>query len=155
MASRLSAWLLQRLPATRVRSLRSMPIRPGTLSRAWKRWSSLAGTNLTPDAMRHQIASALDVVLQVARLSDGNRKVVSVCEVVGMETDVVTMQEIFAFDRHGINAEGKVIGEFRALLLTTFLSVTVAALAAGFMLGSRRQQALRRALRSRRAPAIN
>ncbi len=115
----------------------------------------MAGTNLTPDVMRHQIASALDVVLQVARLSDGNRKVVSVCEVVGMETDVVTMQEIFAFDRHGINAEGKVIGEFRALLLTTFLSVTVAALAAGFMLGSRRQQALRRALRSRRAPAIN
>ncbi|MEE9244794.1 MAG: CpaF family protein [Gemmatimonadota bacterium] len=74
----------------------------------------MAGTNLPPRAMREQIASALDLVIQITRLSDGARKVVSICEVVGMEGEIVTMQEIFGFDRMGVTSEGKVVGEFRA-----------------------------------------
>ncbi len=74
----------------------------------------MGGTNLTTRAMREQIASALDVVIQVARLSDWRRKVVSISEVVSMESEVVTMQEIFSFERHGVTAEGQVVGEFRA-----------------------------------------
>jgi pilus assembly protein CpaF len=65
-------------------------------------------------AAREQIASAIDVVIQVSRLSDGCRRVVSVQEVTGMEGDVVTMQEIFQFHRHGIDEEGKVIGHIAA-----------------------------------------
>ena len=74
----------------------------------------MGGTNLTTRAMREQIASALDLVIQVARLSDGRRKVVSISEVVSMESEVVTMQEIFSFERHGVTAEGQVVGDFRA-----------------------------------------
>jgi pilus assembly protein CpaF len=73
----------------------------------------MAGTNLPDRAMREQIASALDVVIQVSRLSDGTRRVVSITEVTGMEGEVVSMQEIFTFERMGVNPEGKVIGRFR------------------------------------------
>ena len=74
----------------------------------------MAGTNLPPRAMREQMASALDVIVQVARLSDGTRKVVSICEVVAMEGEVVTMQEIFTYNRRGITSDGKVVGQFMA-----------------------------------------
>ncbi|UCC85409.1 MAG: CpaF family protein [Gemmatimonadota bacterium] len=74
----------------------------------------MAGTNLPPRAMREQMASALDVVIQVARLSDGSRKVASISEVVAMEGDIVTMQEIFTYSRRGITSEGKVVGQFVA-----------------------------------------
>ncbi len=73
-----------------------------------------AGTNLPDRAMRDQIASALDVVIQVSRLSDGSRRVTSVTEVTGMEGDVVQMQEIYRYRRIGISAEGKVLGQFEA-----------------------------------------
>ncbi|NIN72183.1 MAG: CpaF family protein [Gemmatimonadetes bacterium] len=74
----------------------------------------MAGTNLPPRAMREQMASALDVVIQVARLSDGSRKVASISEVVAMEGEIVTMQEIFTYNRRGITSEGKVVGQFVA-----------------------------------------
>jgi pilus assembly protein CpaF len=74
----------------------------------------MAGTNLPPRAMREQMASALDVVIQVARLSDGSRKVASISEVVSMEGDIVTMQEIFTYSRRGITSDGKVVGQFVA-----------------------------------------
>jgi pilus assembly protein CpaF len=65
-------------------------------------------------AAREQIASAIDVVVQVSRLSDGRRRVTSLQEVTGMEGEVVTMQEVFLFERHGIDEEGKVIGNIVA-----------------------------------------
>jgi pilus assembly protein CpaF len=73
----------------------------------------MAGTNLPDRAMREQIASALDVVIQVSRLSDGTRRVTSICEIVGMEGEVVTMQEIYQFERMGVSPDGDVIGRFR------------------------------------------
>jgi pilus assembly protein CpaF len=64
--------------------------------------------------MRGQIASALQVVLQLERMSDGRRRVVSLQEITGMEGDVVTMQEIFRFSRKGVDSEGRVLGRFEA-----------------------------------------
>ena len=64
--------------------------------------------------MREQIASAIDVVVQVARHEDGRRRVVSIQEVNGMEGDVITMSELFRFDRKGIGADGVVLGELKA-----------------------------------------
>jgi pilus assembly protein CpaF len=72
---------------------------------------AMTGLDLPQRGVRHQIASAIDVVIQLARLSDGTRKVVSLQEIAGMEGDIVTMQEIFRFDRRGVDEEGKVIGE--------------------------------------------
>jgi pilus assembly protein CpaF len=72
----------------------------------------MAGTNLPNRAMREQIASALDVIIQVQRLSDGGRRVTSVVEVVGMEGDMVTTQEIFRYRRRGVTPEGKIVGAF-------------------------------------------
>ena len=74
----------------------------------------MTGMRLSERAMRQQIASALDVVLQVARLSDGTRRVTSISEITGMEGDTVTMQEIFQYERTGIDPSGKVTGRFRA-----------------------------------------
>ena len=74
---------------------------------------SMANLNLPEKAMRQQIASAINVVIQVARLSDGTRKVVSITELVGMEGDVITMQDIFVYDRQGMDGD-KVVGQFRA-----------------------------------------
>ena len=73
-----------------------------------------AGTNLPNRAMREQICSALDVIIQVSRLTDGSRRVTSVTEVTGMEGEIITMQEIYRFRRRGISAEGKVVGMFEA-----------------------------------------
>jgi pilus assembly protein CpaF len=74
----------------------------------------MAGMALPPKAMRQQIASALTAVLQVARLSDGKRKVVSLSEITGMEGDIITMQEIFVFQQTGVASDGSVIGQFKA-----------------------------------------
>jgi pilus assembly protein CpaF len=74
----------------------------------------MTGMRLSERAMRQQVASALDLVLQVARLSDGTRRVTSISEITGMEGDTITMQEIFQFERTGIDPSGKVIGRFRA-----------------------------------------
>ncbi len=75
---------------------------------------SMANLNIPERAMRHQIAAAIHAVVQVSRLSDGTRKVVTIAEVTGMEGDVICMQDIFVFDRQGIDEAGKVRGMFRA-----------------------------------------
>jgi pilus assembly protein CpaF len=75
---------------------------------------SMGAMNLPERAMRQQIASAVQLVIQQSRMSDGTRKVTSISEITGMEGDVITMQEIFCFEKLGLNQEGKVIGRFRA-----------------------------------------
>jgi len=74
----------------------------------------MSGLSLPVRAMRDYIASALDLVIHVARLADGTRKVVRVTEIVGMEEDVVTTQDIFTFEQDGIDSEGRVTGFHRA-----------------------------------------
>jgi pilus assembly protein CpaF len=75
---------------------------------------SMAGMNLPEKSMRQQIASAVQIVVQGARMSDGTRKITSVSEITGMEGDVITMQDIYVFEKLGITQDGKVIGRFRA-----------------------------------------
>jgi pilus assembly protein CpaF len=72
----------------------------------------MAGANLPDRAMREQISSALDLIIQVTRLADGSRKITSVVEVTGMEGPVTATQEIFRYRRRGITPEGQVIGDF-------------------------------------------
>jgi pilus assembly protein CpaF len=74
----------------------------------------MAGLDLPTRSMRQQIASALHVVIQLQRLSDGRRKMVSVMEITGMEGDVIQMQEIFRFQRRRTDPDGTVVGDFRA-----------------------------------------
>jgi len=73
---------------------------------------AMANLNLPETATRRQIASALDLVVQVSRMSDGTRKIVSISEVAGMEGDVITMQDIFEFRRTAIGEKGEVLGGF-------------------------------------------
>ena len=73
----------------------------------------MTGMRLSDRAMRQQIASALDLVLQVARMSDGSRRVTSISEITGMEGETITMQEIFLYERTGIDSQGQVLGRFR------------------------------------------
>jgi pilus assembly protein CpaF len=75
---------------------------------------AMASLSLPERAIRRQISSAIDLVIQIARLSDGKRKVISVSEITGMESDVITMQEIFVFEKRGIGEKGEVLGEFMA-----------------------------------------
>jgi pilus assembly protein CpaF len=75
---------------------------------------SMANLELPERAMRQQIASAINVVIQVSRLSDGSRKLMQISEIVGMEGEVITMQDIFVYEREGIGAHDKVLGRFRA-----------------------------------------
>src|SRR5213592_1476540 len=75
---------------------------------------AMGSTNLPERAMRQQIASAIQLVVQQTRLSDGTRKVTAVSEITGMEGDIITMQEIFVFEKIGVTQDGKVIGRFRA-----------------------------------------
>jgi pilus assembly protein CpaF len=75
---------------------------------------SMGAMNLPERAMRQQIASAIQIVVQQTRMSDGTRKVTSISEITGMEGDVITMQEIFCFEKLGVAQDGKVIGRFRA-----------------------------------------
>jgi pilus assembly protein CpaF len=75
---------------------------------------AMGATNLPEKAMRHQIASAINIVCQQTRLQDGSRRVTSISEITGMEGDIITMQEIFMFEKVGVTQDGKVIGRFRA-----------------------------------------
>jgi pilus assembly protein CpaF len=75
---------------------------------------AMANLNLPDRAVRQQIASAINLIIQITRLSDGTRKVTAVTEVTGMEGDLVTSQDIFVFDRTGLRRDGKVCGRFRA-----------------------------------------
>ena len=73
----------------------------------------MAGFDLPVRAIREQIASAVDVIIQTSRMRDGSRKIISITEVVGMEGDVVTMQELVRYSAQGVDANGKVKGEFQ------------------------------------------
>jgi pilus assembly protein CpaF len=75
---------------------------------------AMGSTNLPERAMRQQIASAIQLIVQQTRMSDGSRRVTSISEITGMEGDIITMQEIFVFEKLGLSPEGKVIGRFRA-----------------------------------------
>jgi pilus assembly protein CpaF len=75
---------------------------------------AMANLNIPERAIRAQIASAVNLIVQVSRMSDGTRKVTNISEVTGMEGDVITMQDIFVFEKTGINTDGKVTGRFRA-----------------------------------------
>lgn len=74
----------------------------------------MTGMQLPERAMRIMTSSALDLIIQVSRLTDGSRKVTTISEVVGMEGEVVTLQDIFVFDKQGIDKNGKVLGEIKA-----------------------------------------
>jgi pilus assembly protein CpaF len=75
---------------------------------------SMANLSIPDRAIRRQIASAIHAVVQVSRLSDGTRKVMTISEVLGMESDVISMQDIFVFDQQGIDESGRVRGVFRS-----------------------------------------
>jgi pilus assembly protein CpaF len=74
--------------------------------------AAMSGLNLPEKAIRQQAASAINIIVQVSRLSDGARKVNSISEITGMEGDIVTIQEIFVFKKSGIGENGAVLGEF-------------------------------------------
>ena len=73
----------------------------------------MTGMRLSDRAMRQQVASALNLVVQVARMSDGSRRVTSISEITGMEGETITMQEIFQYERTGVDSQGQVLGRFR------------------------------------------
>jgi pilus assembly protein CpaF len=75
---------------------------------------AMANLNIPDRAVRQQIASAVNLLVQVSRMADGTRKVSAISEITGMEQEVITMQDIFLFERTGLTREGKVSGRFRA-----------------------------------------
>ena len=75
---------------------------------------AMANLNIPDRAIRQQVASAIELVVQIARLSDGTRKVTAISEITGMERDVITMQDIFVFEKLGVDEDGRVRGRFRA-----------------------------------------
>ena len=74
----------------------------------------MAGMPMSQESIRSQIVSAIDVIVQTQRLSDGGRRVMNITEVTGMEGDVVQLQDIYTFIRKDVDSDGKIIGEFRA-----------------------------------------
>jgi pilus assembly protein CpaF len=89
---------------------------------------AMAKLNLPDKAVRRQIASAINLIVQVARLSDGTRKVTGITEITGMEGDVITMQEIFLFERSTLRSDGTVCGHFKATGIRPKCSDRLAAL---------------------------
>jgi pilus assembly protein CpaF len=75
---------------------------------------SMANLNIPERAIRNQISSAIHAVVQIARMGDGTRKVVSVSEITGVENESITMQDIFVFERTGVDEGGRVRGVFKA-----------------------------------------
>ena len=75
--------------------------------------TAMAGLSIPHDALRKYISSAINVVVQVARLNDGSRKITSLQEIVGMEGQVITMQELFSFEQTGVGEDGKARGRFK------------------------------------------
>ena len=94
---------------------------------------AMANLNVPERAIRQQIASAVNLIVQMSRLADGTRKVTGVSEITGMEGDIITMQDIFVFDRSGIGPNGKVLGRFRATGIRPKCSERITA--AGLTLG--------------------
>ncbi|MEO8531915.1 MAG: ATPase, T2SS/T4P/T4SS family, partial [Deltaproteobacteria bacterium] len=75
---------------------------------------SLAGIDMPMKALRAQISSAVNLVVQISRLQDGSRRMVSVTEITGMEGEVISMQEVFRYQRLGLTPDNKIIGRFTA-----------------------------------------
>jgi pilus assembly protein CpaF len=75
---------------------------------------SLANGNMHLTAIRQQIASAVHILIQASRMSDGTRRVTSITEITGIETDMVTLQDIFVFEKRGLSPDGRVLGRFAA-----------------------------------------
>jgi pilus assembly protein CpaF len=73
----------------------------------------MAAANMAPKSIRQQVSSAVDLIIQIARFSDGSRRITHLTEVVGMEGDQITTQDIFVFEKTGVNAQGRVTGRFR------------------------------------------
>jgi pilus assembly protein CpaF len=94
---------------------------------------SLANLNIPERAVRQQISSAIHAVVQITRLSDGSRRVTNICEITGMEGNVITMQDIFVLERRGMTDTGKIRGGFRATGIRPIFSEKLAA--AGLRLG--------------------
>src|SRR5499425_2378758 len=74
----------------------------------------MANLNLPEKAIRRQIAAAVAIVIQIARFSDGTRRVTHLTEITGMEEDIVSMQDVFVFEKQGISPDGRVLGAFTA-----------------------------------------
>jgi len=83
---------------------------------------AMAGIDMPLKAVRAQIASAVHLIVQATRLHDGSRRMVSITEVTGMEGEIITLQEVFKYQRFGIDPNGKIIGEFQATGLRSFFS---------------------------------
>ncbi|MDY7002269.1 MAG: ATPase, T2SS/T4P/T4SS family, partial [Thermodesulfobacteriota bacterium] len=77
--------------------------------------TAMAGLNISGMSLKRYIASALDIIIQVNRMADGTRKVVSFQEITGMEGEMITMQEIFTFEQTGMDEKGRVKGRFKSL----------------------------------------
>jgi pilus assembly protein CpaF len=75
---------------------------------------AMANLNIPDRAIRQQVASAIELVIQIARLSDGTRKVTAISEITGMEREMITMQDLFVFEKLGVDEDGRVRGRFRA-----------------------------------------
>lgn len=73
---------------------------------------AMANLQVPEKAVRQQIASAITIVIQLTRQSDGTRKLIKMCEITGMEQDLITMQDVFSFQRKGVGRDGKIIGSF-------------------------------------------
>jgi len=74
----------------------------------------MANLNLPEKAVRRQLASAVQLVVQISRFNDGTRRVTHLSEITGMEEDVVSMQDVFVFEKQGISQDGRVVGAFQA-----------------------------------------
>ena len=72
----------------------------------------MSGMELPLRAIRSQIASAVDIIVQIARLRDGSRKIINIAEVTGMEGDIITLQDLFYFENHGLDQDGRITGAF-------------------------------------------
>src|ERR1700751_5177570 len=75
---------------------------------------AMSSLNLPDTAIRRQIASAINIIVQINRFSDGKRKITNIAEIIGMEGEVITMQDIFIYRKRGVRESGEVIGEFVA-----------------------------------------
>src|SRR5205809_7001473 len=74
----------------------------------------MANLNLPEKAVRRQMASAINIVIQISRFNDGTRRITHLSEITGMEEDIVSMQDVFVFEKKGISADGRVVGAFTA-----------------------------------------
>ena len=75
---------------------------------------AMSGVDMPTKAMRGQISSAVNLIVQVSRLTDGSRRMVSITEITGMEGEIISMQEIFKFQRDGVDEDGNIHGHFTA-----------------------------------------